>query len=82
MSTLPKRICTKIRKAIPLDPRQQFAFVTDLTVRGKAALRDAGMALASVPAIASRPKFRCPEPLNLHHLEIVLDGTALGASPG
>ena len=52
MSTLPKRICTKIRTAIPLDPRQQFAFATDLTVRGKAALRDAGMALASVPAIA------------------------------
>ncbi len=39
-------------KAYPLDPRQQFAFVTDLTVRGKAALRDAGMALASLPAIA------------------------------
>ncbi len=41
-------------KAYPLDPRQQFAFVTDLTVRGKAALRDAGMALASVPAIAEQ----------------------------
>jgi len=54
LSTLPKRICTKIRKAIPLDPRQQFAFATDLTVRGKAALRDAGMALVSVPAIAEQ----------------------------
>lgn len=39
-------------KAYPLDPRQQLAFITDLTIRGKTALRDAGMVLASIPVVA------------------------------
>lgn len=30
-------------RAYPVDPRQQFLFVTDLTVRGKAILSDAGI---------------------------------------
>ena len=42
-------------KAYPLDPRQQFAFVTDLTVRGKAALLGSGVELASFPTIAEQP---------------------------
>ncbi|MDG4553692.1 MAG: mechanosensitive ion channel [Candidatus Competibacter sp.] len=42
-------------KAYPLDPRQQFAFVTDLTVRGKAALLGSGVELASFPTVAGQP---------------------------
>ena len=36
-------------KAYPVDPRDQFLFITDLTVRGKAALQDAGIELAVAP---------------------------------
>ena len=36
-------------KAYPVDPRDQFAFTTDLTVRGKAALAGAGMHFAAAP---------------------------------
>jgi len=38
-------------KAYPIDPRQQFHFITDLTVRGKAALTSLGMEFATSPAI-------------------------------
>lgn len=38
-------------KAYPIDPRQQFHFVTDLTIRGKAALSNLGVEFASIPAI-------------------------------
>lgn len=37
-------------KAYPVDPRDQFRFVTDLTVRGKAALAELGMEFAVAPA--------------------------------
>jgi small conductance mechanosensitive channel len=37
-------------KAYPLDPRQQFQFVSDLTVRGKAVLIKLGLEFATVPA--------------------------------
>ncbi len=36
-------------KAYPFEPRKQFAFITDLTERGNAALSEAGIATASVP---------------------------------
>ena len=36
-------------KAYPVDPRDQFDFVTDLTLRGRAALQDAGIDLAVAP---------------------------------
>ncbi|MEY6432195.1 mechanosensitive ion channel domain-containing protein [Thioalkalicoccus limnaeus] len=36
-------------KAYPIDPRQQFRFVSDLTLRGKAALRRLGAAAAMAP---------------------------------
>ncbi|WP_394425222.1 mechanosensitive ion channel family protein [Vreelandella stevensii] len=36
-------------RAYPVDPRQQFLFVTDLTVRGKAILSDAGIRPALLP---------------------------------
>ncbi len=39
-------------KAYPIDPRQQFHFVTDLTVRGKAMLLQLGVEFATTPAIA------------------------------
>ncbi|MBE2295835.1 MAG: mechanosensitive ion channel [Phycisphaerales bacterium] len=42
-------------KAYPLDPRQQLAFITDLTIRGKMALRAAGMVLTSIPVVAAEP---------------------------
>lgn len=37
-------------KAYPIDPRQQFAFITDLTVRGKAALIAKGVTFATAAA--------------------------------
>jgi small conductance mechanosensitive channel len=37
-------------KAYPIDPRQQFHFVSDLTVRGKAVLTKLGIEFATVPA--------------------------------
>lgn len=39
-------------KAYPIDPRQQFDFLTDLTVRGKAALISLGIEFAAVPVAA------------------------------
>lgn len=36
-------------KAYPVDPRQQFLFITDLTTRGKAALIGSGAEFASAP---------------------------------
>lgn len=38
-------------KAYPIDPRQQFHFLTDLTVRGKEALTRLGVEFAAAPAI-------------------------------
>jgi small-conductance mechanosensitive channel len=37
-------------KAYPVDPRDQFRFITDLTVRGKAALLELGLEFAVAPA--------------------------------
>lgn len=39
-------------KAYPFDMREQFAFISDLTVRGKQALRDCGAREAVAPAAA------------------------------
>ncbi|WMC11940.1 mechanosensitive ion channel [Oceanimonas pelagia] len=39
-------------KAYPLDPRQQFLFISDLTARGKAALLAMGVEFARVEAMA------------------------------
>ena len=39
-------------KAYPIDPRHQFLFITDLTVRGKAAINDFGAQFASAPVMA------------------------------
>lgn len=39
-------------KAYPVDSRQQFAFITDMTVRGKAALAELGVEFAVAPALA------------------------------
>lgn len=36
-------------RAYPVDPRQQFLFVTDLTVRGKMVLSEAGLQPALLP---------------------------------
>ncbi len=42
--------CTVYRlKAYPFEPRNQFAFITDMTERGNAALRAAGISAAAVP---------------------------------
>lgn len=38
-------------KAYPVDPRDQFLFITDLTIRGKEALRDLGIQPAEVSAL-------------------------------
>ena len=38
-------------KAYPVDPRDQFRFITDLTVRGKAVLNEMNLAYADVPGI-------------------------------
>jgi small-conductance mechanosensitive channel len=40
-------------RAYPVDPRQQFRFITDLTLRGKAALQALGAAPCQVPAAVS-----------------------------
>ncbi len=40
-------------KAYPIDLRQQFQFITDLTLRGKAALIRSGMRLTSLSAVTS-----------------------------
>lgn len=45
-------------KAYPVDPRQQFHFITDLTIRGKAALTSLGMEFAATPAIAEPGQVR------------------------
>jgi small-conductance mechanosensitive channel len=42
-------------KAYPVDSAQQFQFVSDLTVRGKEALRRLGVEFAAVPAISQAP---------------------------
>jgi hypothetical protein len=42
-------------KAYPVDSAQQFQFVSDLTVRGKAALSRLGVEFAAVPAMAQTP---------------------------
>ncbi len=39
-------------KAYPVDARQQFAFITDMTVRGKAELTAMGVEFAVAPALA------------------------------
>jgi small conductance mechanosensitive channel len=39
-------------RAYPIDPRQQFRFKTDLTVRGKASLARLGVAFAATPTTA------------------------------
>ncbi len=39
-------------KAYPVDPRQQFNFITDLTVRGKAALIRLGVEFAATPILS------------------------------
>ncbi len=39
-------------KAYPIDPRQQFHFVTDLTVRGKAALINLGVEFTAIPTVS------------------------------
>lgn len=36
-------------KAYPFEPRNQFAFITDMTERGNAALFEAGIAMATLP---------------------------------
>ena len=38
-------------KAYPIDPRQQFLFITDLTVRGKAALTRLRVEFTTVPTV-------------------------------
>lgn len=43
-------------KAYPIDPRQQFHFVTDLTVRGKAALIKLGIEFAMIPNMPRLPE--------------------------
>jgi small-conductance mechanosensitive channel len=40
-------------RAYPVDPRQQFLFITDLTVRGKAVLSEAGVTPALLPPDAA-----------------------------
>ena len=46
--------CSQYRlKAYPVDARQQFRFITDLTVRGKAALMTLGVAFAVTPLLTS-----------------------------
>ncbi|MFZ7125771.1 MAG: mechanosensitive ion channel family protein [Desulfobacterales bacterium] len=41
-------------KAYPVDLRQQFQFITDMTVRGKDALTRLGMSFASIPAVPQK----------------------------
>lgn len=40
-------------KAYPIDPRQQFRFISDLTLRGKEGIRTLGVAFPLVPACTS-----------------------------
>ena len=40
-------------KAYPIEPRQQFPFVTDLTLRGKAALNKVGVEYAAIPPLTN-----------------------------
>lgn len=40
-------------KAYPVDPRQQFHFITDLTVRGKAALSELGVTFTAAPVLGN-----------------------------
>lgn len=42
-------------RAYPVDPRQQFRFITDLTVRGKAALVQAGVEFCATPFATPPP---------------------------
>ncbi len=39
-------------KAYPNDPRQQFQFITDLTIRGKEALTKMGVEFAVMPMVS------------------------------
>jgi len=39
-------------RAYPVDAAQQFRFISDLTVRGKAVLNDLGLRFAKPPAVA------------------------------
>ena len=41
-------------RAYPIDPRQQFRFITDLTVCGKAALAALGVTFTTVPVLSPR----------------------------
>jgi small conductance mechanosensitive channel len=41
-------------RAYPIHPGQQFAFITDLTVRGKALLTQLGVEFAQIPAIPEK----------------------------
>lgn len=43
-------------KAYPVEPRQQFDFITDLTVRGKEALTRLGVQFVSMPVMAETPQ--------------------------
>lgn len=43
-------------KAYPVDGRDEFAFITDLTVRGKAALNELGVAWAIAPVSVERER--------------------------
>ena len=43
-------------KAYPLDPAQQFQFITDLTVRGKAVLNRLGVEFSALSAIPEMPR--------------------------
>ena len=40
-------------KAYPIDPRQQFNFITDMTIRGKKALNKMGVEFAVVPVMSN-----------------------------
>ena len=42
-------------KAYPVDPRDQFRFITDLTIRGKAALTELGVEFSAVQSMAEKP---------------------------
>lgn len=42
-------------RAYPMDPRQQFRFTTDLTIRGKAALAEAGIEFCAAPFAMTPP---------------------------
>ena len=42
-------------KAYPVSPDQQFHFITDMTVRGKAALKQLGVRFAQLPVLGAEP---------------------------